>query len=385
MPQSALAELTAPAPTEENPTQQAQPPAPSPVIDDPFMSQIYTGQIPEVKKPEQEEPKQPEQQQEIPLKGKARENFERLEKAKKEQEERANRLQAEYEAAQNKLKEYEEKLAKQPTFNPEEFTKKEQEYQQRVTELQQKLQAVSLEHSPEFIEKYEQPRQHLQGVLKELATNAGIDEKEFQRALNDPDRLIEIRDSLQPREQYRWDAAVFNLEQANLNRELALKNWQQTYQNIQRDQEETWKTQRQRQLEQNLSIAKQVAEQSIETAVFAKEDPEIQAAVRNALTGLAGGEGAEQWTAEAIMKHVAAAKLQTPIIQKQHELIQNQTAEIEELKKKLSEHEEFIKKQYGSLPSTTPSNGEDKPAGKPRAIWEEVAQEVSGTGYGQFI
>src|SRR5690606_26465212 len=157
-----------------------------------------------------------------------------------------------FEATQAKLKEYEEKLASQPKFDPEEFTKKEQQYQQQLAELQKELQAVSLERDPEFNARYEQPRQQLTGMLKEMATSAGVDEKEFQRALADPERLYEIRESLQHRDQVRWDAALLNIEQINIQRNLPLQNKEQTYQQLQQQRENEWKTQRQKQLEQNL-------------------------------------------------------------------------------------------------------------------------------------
>jgi hypothetical protein len=385
MSESALAELSTPnEPAEEvKPEQQPEPvQVPASQDSDPFLSQVLTGKLPEPKKPEA---KQPEPQPEVQLKGKARENFERLEKAKKEQEERANKLQSEHEALQTKLKEYEEKLSRQTQFDPTEFTKKEQEYQQRLQQLTSELQAVSLERDPEFIARYEQPRQQLTGLLKEMATSAGIEEKEFQRALNDPDKLFEIRDSLSQRDQVRWDAAVLNIEQVNIQRNLALQNKEQTYQQLQQQRENEWKTQRQRQLDQNLALSEQVLQGITEQAAWLKEDPDTQTIVRNTLRGLAGGEGAEQWTAQEIMKHVAASKLQTPILQKQHAIIESQTSEIEELKKKLSEHEEFIKKQYGSLPSTTPSNDGEKKPEKPRAIWEEADEAVRGGRRAGFI
>lgn len=383
MSESALAELTAPTePAEEVKREQQQSPVQQQDQSDPFLSQVLTGKLPE---PKEQKPPEQSEQPEVQLKGKARENFARLEQAKKEQEERANKLQAEYEAAQNKLKEYEEKLASQPKFDPEEFTKKEQEYQQRLQELTSELQAVSLERDPEFVARYEQPRQQLTGMLKDLATSAGIDEKEFNRALNDPDKLFEIRDSLQPRDQVRWDAALLNIEQVNIQRNLALQNKEQTYQQLQEQRQNQWKSQREQQLQQNLSLSEQVFQNVTEAAAWVKDDPETQAVVRNALRGLAGGEGAEQWTAQEIMKHVAASKLQTPILQKQHAIIESQTSEIEELKKKLSEHEEFIKKQYGSLPSTTPSNDGEKPPAKPRAIWEEADEAVRGGRRAGFI
>lgn len=384
MPESALAELTNTAPpAEEQKPQETQQPVvqPPPQDSDPFLSQVLTGKLPEPKEPKQPEP---ETQPELQLKGKARENFARLEQAKKEAEERASKLQSEHEQTLARLKEFEERQASQPKFDPEEFAKKEQEYQKRLQELTSELQAVSLERDPEFISRYEQPRQQLTGMLKELATSAGVEEKDFNRALSDPDKLFEIRDSLQPREQVRWDAAVLAIEQANIQRNLALQNKEQTYQQIQEQRQNQYRIQREQQLQQNLSLADQVFSSVAETAAWVKDDPDTQAVVRGTLKALAGGEGAEQWTAENIMKHVAASKLQTPILQRQHELIKGQTAEIEELKKKLSEHEEFIKKQYGSLPSVTPSNGE-KPPEKVRAIWEEADEAVRRNGGGGFI
>lgn len=322
----------------------------------------------------------PVQTEEQPvLKGKARENFAKLEEKAKAAEDRANKLQADYEATQAKIKEFEEKLANQPTVNVEEYEKKIQERDQKLQEAQNELRFVAIERDPEFIARYVTPQTYLQGTLKEMALLTGATDKDFERAMTNPEKMEEIRDNLAPAEQRKWDAALLQIEQVNLQKGMALKDRDQTYQQLNEQRQKQYESAREQQRQTNLALARKVAMMPFEAAPHLKEDTELQERVTKVLTGIAGGEGAENWNAEAIMQQVAAAQVQTKILTTQNDIIQAQTKEMEELKKKVEEQESFIKSKFGGMPSNEPdtSKGEKKEEDT-TPIWKEVQDMVNG-------
>lgn len=374
--------------------------APPPLWEDPSIgfvkppeTPVETSEAPKQPEipPEQKKVENPPQvEEEVVLRGKVRDNFRAAEQAKKAAEERAAKIQKDLEDSQARIKEYEEKLA---AVNPEEFTKKEQDYQAKLQAAQEQLQATqnelkfaALERDPEFIARYETPKIQLQEMMKSLAVAAGVEEKEFDNAIGNPKKMFELRDNLEPHEQYRWDAALSQIEQVNLQRSMALKNRDNTYQEINQRRQQAWEAQRNEITQKNLGVAQQVTREMVEKVPAFKDDPELQQRVSSMLEAIAGGKDAENWDTFKIMQRVAASEAQSKVLTTQHEIIQGQTAELEELKKKVAEQESFIKEKFGSLPDTQPDVDGKKAPEKPRPIWEIADETVRGNGVGnQFI
>lgn len=332
---------------------------------------------PEELKPE-EEPKQPEKPSEpekpanpdeeaIPQEerkkwsSKTRENFDRLStEARKAREER-DRLQKEHEEARKRLAEYEEKL-KNPVV-PEDLQKQLQEREAKLQELQNELRFVNLERDPEFVARFS--TDHLTGAMKELAQSAGVEEAAFQRALRNgnEDQLADIRDSLQPAQQRRWDAALLQMEQVNLQKQQALQNRDRTWAEIQQAREQQWQQQVQMQTKENISLAEQTFQKMVEITPLFQEDEEAKEQARKVAIAMAGGEGADKFTKETIlqwgMANVALArakKLQDEVIEGQQSKITEYEEKMKELESKLKERDEFIEKRHGGMPSNRPSS-----------------------------
>lgn len=314
------------------------------------------------------------------LKGKARENFARLETAKKEAEDRAAKIQADYDAAQTRLKELE---AKANSINVTEYEEREKKLQQELAEVRGQFKTVALERDPEFIAKYEEPRQTIFGNLKAMAVAAGVTEADFARSVGTPEKLWEIRESLQPWEQHKWDAALTQMEQISVQRDLALKNRDQTIKEIEQRRNEEANQFYQKRVQENISIARKVAMEPFEKIEAFKDDEELKAQVTSTLEAIAGGKGAENWTPDQIMRHVAASVVQQKILTKQNELIESGAAEVKtrdekiaELETKLKEREEFIQSRYGSIPNNDVPSGSKVEARSDRPIWEEIRVQL---------
>lgn len=333
-----------------------------------------------------ETPPEPQKPAEIPpeLKGKARENFARLEQAKREAEEKAKKIEEEwktkYEESQSKIKEYESKISQ--AVNPEEFQRQIEERDRKLQELQNEYRLVALERDPDFIATYDRPRQLIQDGLKDMALQASVSEQDFQRAirLGDQSRLEEIRDSLPAHLQRKWDASLNQIEQINIQREIALKDKEQTYQQLSQQRQEQFKQQHAARLNENLSLADKIAEEPFEKIESLRENTELKARIKATLQGIAGGKGAENWTAEKIMRQVAAAETLQHFMGVQNQVIEGQKGEMETLKKsleesqsKIKELETFITQRHGALPNNeVPAGGAQSPTKTDKPIWEEI-------------
>lgn len=318
------------------------------------------------------------------LSPKARENFAKLEEAKKAAETERDRLKTEFEATQTKLKEYEEKLKTAP--NPEEFTAKERQYQEQLQTLQNELKFAALERDPDFVAKFETPRAALQQTLQDMALSTGASQEDFQRAvkLGLSDRLDEIRESLPSHAQRRWDAALTQIESVQLQKELALKDRDRTYEEILQQRNQHWQQEASKNanqlLQQNINLAHRLADEPFEKIEALKDNEELRQEVRSTLEAIAGGKGADKWNAEQLMREFAASVVQRHILQTQHQLIEgtqkelaDTKAQLEEAKKALEERESFIQKRYGSVPKNTPSsNGSSDKAEDDTAIWKRI-------------
>jgi hypothetical protein len=337
-----------------------------------------------------EEPKQPEtppeeekvqnptvETKEQPLKGKARENFAKLEQSKKEVEAENTRIKAEWEATQAKIKEYEEKLANLPDTT--QFQQKEQEYQKKLEELQGELKLVAVERDPEFIAQYDTPRAQLVNQIRALATNQGMSPQEVNATLSDQNKLMEFRDSLGTAEQYRFDAAYRSIEEINLKRNMALENRDQTYQQFQKTRQEQFQKQSEEFTKRNLELARKIASEPFEKIPELAEAPELRTRIEGILEGLAGGKGSEKYTVEEMLRIGAASEVSKHVVEVQNKIIEGTKKELEdtktqmaELQKKLQEREDFINQRYGSLPSNEVTGGSKPLPASDKATWENI-------------
>lgn len=330
---------------------------------------------------------------EKPLSPKGQENFAKVRESLKQREaeiaerdakikafeERESQLKSEQEATQNRIKELESKLS---TANPEDFTAKEQKYQQELESLRGELKLISLERDPEFVSRFDKPKEMLHASLQELAQHVQVSPEDFQRAVRfgNEEKLDEIREALTPHLQRKWDAALTQIEQINLQREIALKNKEETYREISTKRQQEHAQLLNQRHQQTLALAEQLAREPFEKFDAFREDQQLQSEVRSKLIALAGGQGAETMTPEQIMREFAASVVQRKVLQTQHQIIESTKAENEELKAKLKEREDFIQKQYGALPSNEVKGSEQKGPEKPRPIWDVARDAVHGKG-----
>lgn len=321
----------------------------------------------------------PEEPQ-VVLKGKARENFAKLEDAKKQESEARKaaedrlkelekQLKSESEQRDTRIRELETKLSE---INPDDFTAKEQRYQQELTQLRSRLQMVDLQHEPEFIRKYEEPKQYHQGLMEELAVSSGVAAEDFRKSLGNPQKMEEIRDSLEPFQQREWDAQMILIRQVESQRKLALKNPDTVYEEINQQRSKQIQEQQGQLLQRNLHLARTVGNEPFEKFDFLKERTDLKQQINQTLTALAGGEGADRFTPESIFREITASIVQRDFLSQQAKTIEAKEVEIAELKKTLAERESFIQEKHGSIPRNE-VNGTEKEKPKVNGrIWEEI-------------
>lgn len=294
-----------------------------------------------------------------------------MEEKAKSEEERANKIQAEYDAAQARLKEFEQKFLEVQKFNPEEFTAKERKYQEQLQAMDENLRRVALEKHPAFVAKYDGKKAEYVNILKQMALSSGVTEEEFQASVHSPQKLWEIQENLSPYEKHQWNAAAETIAKLDQERVIDLKNHQETLaqleqQELRRRQEDYTK-----QLNTNREIAKTVFNEPFEKMPFLNEDAELKADLDATREALMGGEGAENWPQENILRHVAAAKVYGRLLRTQSDQLKAAKEEAAELKKKVEEQDAFIRERHGSIPKNEVNGG--APATEKKVpFWQDI-------------
>lgn len=313
-------------------------------------------------------------------------NWRALNAAKTEIENERNDLRTKFETTSKEMEELRAKLtqAEEQLKNrvPEQdfdlqkqFTEREQQYIQQIEELKTHLRAADITRDPEFVAKYDNGRQSKVALLKQIAG------KDFDPA--DEYQIQEIRDSLDAPRQRKFDAALIQLEQLDLERQEAINNAPKTYEQLQQRRQQQFMEIQKQELGKRLNLRNTVWENLTKTNETLAQDEELRNAVYERLEGLAGGKGAEAWTEENIMGNVAAATILGKLTHVQHQVIQGKDQELETVRKELEtvkkekeELDKFVKSRYGGLPSSetpsssAPTNGMDLDPKRP--MYEQI-------------
>lgn len=323
---------------------------------------------------------------EIPpeLKGKARDNFARLEAAKREAEEKASRIEQEwtskYAEAQKKIQDYESRIP--ADFNPEALQQQLEERDRRLQELQNEYKLVALERDPDFVAAYDRPRQIIQDGLKNLSLGVGVSEQDFHRAFQtgDQNRLEEIRDILPAHLQRKWDASFAEVERIGVQRDVALRDKEATYQQITKQREEQARQQYSVRLQEDISLARSLSEEPFQKIEAIRDDTELKGQITQTLEALAGGKGADQWTKERVLRQVASSLVLQKFLGTQNQIIEGMKKDVEEKAsalaerdKKIAELEEYIQNKHGGMPNNeVKSNNGSGKLDTDKPIWENL-------------
>lgn len=304
-----------------------------------------------------------------------RENFKKLEDSRKAIEKERNEARTQALELQTRIQQL-EIVAQQAEAKGKGADQLQQQLENAYRELndtRQTLKAASIERDPEFIEQFVKRRERVMSDVKQLALASGATEDAFERALKfgDEDQLQEWRGALNPAQQRQWDARMLQVEQIDMQRQEAVENSDKTWQQLQQRQAKAYEEHASNITRQNLQLAANVENSFWTQFPNLNEHEELKDSVRVALKGLAGGEGADQWTPEHIMRQVGFATILSHAVQSQkrvidtaQEEIAKRDTEIAELKKKVSEQEEFIGGQARDIPgggsAVNSGNGERK-------------------------
>jgi len=317
------------------------------------------------------------------------ENFKTVLASKEAAEKKASELETQLSERQKKIEEMEARLAELP--QKEEAAQKLQaqiqEREQALAKLaedyartKEEAKAANLQRDPEFIEKFDKPREFQVNQLKAIA---GVNEGDVLRALKDRnyERLTEFRDQLPEYQKVRLDVVLRKIEEIDLAKEQELQDADKAWEKLQETRRQQAMRSHAERLDNHRSIAAKIINQMREKVDFFREDKELQQQVGDIAEAVAGGKGAENWTPEALIGTTIAVPILQRVNAMQAKLIEENKAKMEEnakqlaeLQKKLEEQDKYIQGRYGAIDFTAPaakdSNGDYDPN---RPIHEQIA------------
>jgi len=295
------------------------------------------------------------------------ENFKTVTEARKAAEKRAEEVEAKAKQLEEKVAEMERQLAELPQTKESAARLQAQiaEREDAIEKLNQQLQAqreeakaANLQRDPEFIDRFEKPRDFQVTQLRDMAVaTKSIEEADIMRAIRDRnmDKLLEVREQLPPHQQYRWDAVLRKIEEIDLEKEQALADADKTYEKIQETRRQQQMKSLAQKLEERRATGAKIINDIREKVPFFREDPELQAQVTEIAEGVAGGKGAEQWTPERIIGTAVTVPvllkvnaMQGTMIEEQKAKLEENAKKLEELEKKLADQDTFIKSRHGA-------------------------------------
>lgn len=375
MSTEAVAEPPVETPPEEKPPDQKAPEAPPKkdekannrsMVDD--VRIVLPGQIPEtlkeekkpeVKPPAEEKPKD-ETKPDAPkaeapkMSDNARQNFARIEKERDEARQQAQQ----YDSELKKLREQ--------SSSVEATSKRAEEAERKASELQKQLRTVSLERDPEFIGRFEKPRQSRFNSLIDIAksTNFEGDVEKIIKSL-DSERIEEIRDLLPITKRAAFDSHLGAIADLEFQKEEALKDSETTSRQFEMERSQQY-------VQGNVQAGKDALSQLIEMIPIMKDDTELQSEILSMYADVGGAtENSSQWDTTMILRGLGMARVQNKILTAQSvvikgnedklkerdETITQKDTEIAALKKEIEDRDAFIKGRSNGYPRSDHTQG----------------------------
>lgn len=295
----------------------------------------------------------PEKRAVAPLSPKASENFRKLEESKTAAEKERDALKTQIQgfdsekaALQKQIEEMKGLMGQQRenTQNADGLQLTVETQQQKIAELQRELKAAAVTRDPEFQDKFIHTKKFQQDLLSDFASIAGIAKDDVERSLRsgDESRLQEIRDSLPPKQQRGWDAALLKMEQIDQDRQMAEKDAEKTYDQLQAQRNAKAREAAQATQSEDRRIAKTVMRGIFDQVPALKENKDLSQELASMAEAISGGKGAEVWTKETIINGLMFRRIYENACAQQHGLI-------EKLETDLKAEKEERKKLEGAL------------------------------------
>lgn len=258
------------------------------------------------------------------------------------------------------------KTLKSQSQNVEQLSKRAEEAEKRSAELLTQLRSVSLERDPEFIGRYEKPRESRLAELVKLAKAAGIEE-DADRIFRsgDQDKIDEIRETLPAGKRAAFDAHMTAIANLDFERQEALKDSDKTSKNFEEIRIKQMQEEASKYTQQNVQVADAVVERILDLVPPLKEDPELRAELKSISHAVAGAtEESSFWTTDNIMMGVLMSKVQHKMLNNLNSVNEDQRKQIadrdkiiEDKDKQIEERDAFIKNRAGGYPRSDHTNG----------------------------
>lgn len=271
-----------------------------------------------------------------------REQFKRLEEAKRLAEELAEKRKAELETARKEIEE-----AKKRALEETEAIRAENQ------RMHGELRTAAIERDPEFQEKYVKAEARRTAELKELAAAAGYTDKQFDAAFarGDEETLAEIEAALDPAQKRKWNNHLLKIEEIRDEKKQAIAESEKTWQELQNKHKQAYTDQAKEAVAKNTEAADAAIEEIKAMAPGIENDTDLLDNVRDMLLDVAGAtENSAKWTTKEILKNVAYAQIQAKVVVNLGKELETSKARIAELEEKLSEADKFVAERTASSP-----------------------------------
>ncbi len=250
-----------------------------------------------------------------------------------------------------------EEYKKRP--DPKEYIEKLSVVEKEREEYRQQLRAAALERDPGFKKEYDDRINLNAKSMLDLMTGAGVEPAEALRAVNkwDEDSFAVAAESMTPAQKMKFQASWMQAEQIHNEKRSAIANADAEWAKRTQQAELAQKSQ-QEQHQAFLESEKQAMFRDLFSKEGLADKKELQDAARQAVEASFG------YSPRQLMEQVAYARVLAEGVKQKDADLTATRAELDTLKKKVAEQEEFIKAQNGGVARISPSDPGEAPVDK---------------------
>jgi hypothetical protein len=294
------------------------------------------------------------------------ENMANLRKAREAAEAERDRLRTELEEVKKKSPELSEEV--KTRLSKAEQLEKERE------ELQRTIRQLDLSKDPEFIAKFNQPIVEHISMMGQVALAAGIPEADWKNAVANWNeaQFAEWSEGMTALQRVEFQQSWMDAKSLYRQQQIELKNADLTYQEVQKKRQADAEAQQKQYFTQNEQLARSVMAETIKPETL-KEYEDLGAATESLLMQAARHE----IPAKDIFQQLAANQVLARVTVKQAKELDDLRAQIAERDKKISEQDEFISNQSGSVPRGDAAGGSGA-TGEKTPLWKNIVVKAPG-------
>jgi hypothetical protein len=276
-------------------------------------------------------------------------NFATLRQAREAAEKERDELRQKYEASQKEIETYKVRV------DPEEVAKERQTYEERVAALRKELQAAAIWRDPEFQQKYDGGILARQKQMIAIAQATGVDATTATAHVQawDKSKFNEWVEGMPELQKGEFIAMIRETEHLDKERQAEIANADKTWQARQEQQTKAQKEAEAAQRKLYSQDANDVISELTSAEGVSEHQPLVEAIKSTVSRALPINDG--HMSRKEVLKAVGLSAVLQHIATAQQEELTSLRTEKEDMAKKITELEAFVKERNGSIPA--PGNG----------------------------